>query len=328
MDTRLVIIDGNAILHRAFHALPPLTAPDGTQVNAVYGFMTMLVRIAHDLAPTHMAVTFDRPAPTFRKAIYEKYQIKRPKMDESLVVQIPIVHDLVLATGLPVFEADGFEADDVIATIVKSALDATDKSGDAMRVIIVTGDRDILQLVSDRVCTYMPTKGLSEAKIYGPDETKERMGVGPSQIPDYKALAGDQSDGYPGVDGVGPKTAAALLTTFTTVEELYCALETNDERISKISTGVKEKLIRGKEPAMLSKDLATIRDSAPVSFSLNDAHAWSFESEPVISLLTNLGFVSLVRRLQKIKNPVSSEKNKEKKRATKTKPPENQMELL
>lgn len=322
MDSRLVVVDGNAMLHRAFHALPPLTAPDGTVVNAVYGFMTMLVRIAHDLSPTHLAVAFDRPAPTFRKTLYKEYQIKRPKMDDGLVSQIPLVHNLVEASRVPIYEIDGFEADDVIATTVSWA-----KKAGIATSIIVTGDRDLLQLVESTIFTYMPTKGLSEAKLYGPQEAQARMGVTPPQIPDFKALAGDQSDGYPGVAGVGPKTAAALLKDFETVENLYHALEANDERVRALSPLLREKLRAGKELAMLSKDLATVRKTVPIEFDLEAMTTWSFSTDDVFSRLEKLGFVSLVKRLQKQSGGVQ-EKEQVSKKHHKKSASGDQMELL
>lgn len=161
---RLVLIDGNAMLHRAYHAIPPfLTSPDGSVVNAVYGFGTMLVKLIGDLKPTHVAVAFDRPKPTFRKKLFKEYQAKRPELDPELIEQIPKVHDLITSFGIPIFEQDGFEADDVIGTLAKNR-----KKEGIDQIIIVTGDRDILQLVEDeKVLVYMPTKGLSEAKLYG-----------------------------------------------------------------------------------------------------------------------------------------------------------------
>lgn len=322
MDSRLVVIDGNAMLHRAFHALPPLTAPDGTVVNAVYGFMTMLVRVAHDLSPTHLAVAFDRPAPTFRKTLYKEYQIKRPKMDDGLVSQIPLVHDLVEASHIPIYEIDGFEADDVIATTVSWA-----KKEGITTSIIVTGDRDLLQLVEPTIFTYMPTKGLSEAKLYGPQEAEARMGVTPPQIPDFKALAGDQSDGYPGVAGVGPKTAASLLKDFGTVENLYRALETDDKKTHALSPLLLEKLRAGKDLAMLSKDLATVRKTVPIEFDGVAMTTWSFSSDDVFSRLEKLGFVSLVKRLQK-QGGGAQEKEQPSKKHHKKPASGDQMELL
>lgn len=273
---RLVLIDGNAILHRAYHALPPLTAPDGSVVNAVYGFGTMLLRLITDLAPTHVAVAFDRPKPTFRKKMFRGYQAKRPKMDEELVDQIPKVHDLIASFGIPIFEVDGFEADDVIGTLAKHA-----KKDGIDQVIIVTGDRDILQLVRDeKIFVYMPTKGLSEAKLYGEKEVSERMGVAPEKIPDFKALAGDPSDNYPGVAGIGPKTAASLLAKYHTLEKLLASQELSPAE---------------QESARLAKDLATIRTNVPLEGSL--APLGSLNRPEAIAELTTLGFRSLLKRI-------------------------------
>ena len=172
-------------------------------------------------------------------------------MDDDLVSQIPKVHEMVEALGIPIFEKDGFEADDVIGTLVKHT---------KMEVIIVTGDRDILQLVEDdRVMVYMPTKGLSEAKLYHEQDVIERLGVSPDLVTDYKGFAGDASDNYPGVEGIGPKTAVSLIETFETVENVYNALKKKDSRLSKFSSSVIEKLKTGEESARMSKNLATIR---------------------------------------------------------------------
>jgi len=269
---RLVLIDGNAILHRAYHALPPLTAPDGSVVNAVYGFGTMLLRLITDLKPTHVAVAFDRPKPTFRKELFAGYQAKRPKMDEELVDQIPKVHDLITSFGIPIFEVDGFEADDVIGTLAKQSKD---------QVIIVTGDKDMLQLVQDdKVLVYMPTKGLSQAKLYGEKEVSERMGVAPGKIPDFKALAGDPSDNYPGVAGIGPKTAAALLAKYKTLSAVLKA---------------KSFPASDRESARLCHDLATIRTNVPLSGAL--VLLGSLNRPEAIAELTTLGFRSILKRI-------------------------------
>lgn len=273
---RLVLIDGNAILHRAYHALPPLTAPDGSVVNAVYGFGTMLLRLIGDLKPTHVAVAFDRPKPTFRKKLFEGYQAKRPKMDEELVDQIPKVHALVSGFGIPIFEKDGFEADDVIGTIAKHA-----KKDGIDQVIIVTGDRDILQLVrDDKVLVYMPTKGLSQAKLYDEKAVFERMGVAPEKVPDLKALAGDPSDNYAGVAGIGPKTAVALLVKYKTLEGIL--------KTKELSVGEKKS-------ARLGRDLATIRTNVPLSGAL--VPLGSLNRPEAIRELTTLGFRSLLKRI-------------------------------
>jgi len=313
---RLIIIDGNAILHRAFHALPPLTAPDGTIVNAVYGFTSMLLRLVSDLTPTHLVVTFDRPAPTFRKKLYAEYQIKRPKMDDGLVQQIPLVHDVLASMDVQMFEQDGFEADDIIGSLCALHSSTMDQ------IIIVTGDKDILQLATEKIKIYMPTKGLSEAKLYGPKETKERLGVLPTQIPDYKALAGDASDNYPGVPGVGPKTAADLLDKYTSIEKLYKQI---DKKTTDISDRVKEKLITNKDLAILSKTLATIKSDVHIDTHLKPIVAEQFSGVAVLIELQKFGFNSLIKRLQ---TPALSEGTKNKKREERKKSIDEQMSLI
>lgn len=288
---RLVLIDGNAILHRAYHALPPLTAPDGSLVNAVYGFTTMLLRINNDLRPTHIAVCFDRPKPTFRKKLFKGYQAKRPKMDEELVGQIEKVHEVVRAFGLPIFEKDGFEADDVIGTLA-----AKEKKG-IDQTIIVTGDKDILQLVNDHTYAYMPTKGLSEAKLYMEKDVVERMGVRPTRIPDLKGLMGDASDNYPGVDGIGPKTAVLLIDIFGSVENVYKAIGKKDKKLENFSASVIGKLEKGKESAKLSKDLATIRTNVELDETLENAHVTTLDTPQARKILGELHFHSLLKRL-------------------------------
>jgi DNA polymerase I len=292
---RLVLIDGNAVLHRAYHAIPPLTAPDGSIVNAVYGFTAMLIRLFHDLTPTHIAVAFDRPRPTFRKKLFKAYQATRPKMDDALVGQIEKVHEMVRAFGIPVYEKDGFEADDVIGTLSQ----IVNRKSQIDQVIIVTGDRDILQLVvDDRVLVYMPTKGLSEAKLYHEADVKERLGVNPNRIADYKGLAGDASDNYPGIDGIGPKTAVSLLESFDTVDKLYTAFHKHDERFKKLSPSVFEKIKLGEKMAKLSKDLATIRTDAMLDGALPQAPITTLDTPEVEKILGDLHFHSLLKRLR------------------------------
>jgi DNA polymerase I len=292
---RLVLIDGNAILHRAYHALPPLTTPDGQIVNAVYGFASIMFKIMTDLAPTHVAVCFDRAKPTFRKEMFAGYQAKRPKMDDELVSQIEKVHDLVKSFGVPIFEIDGYEADDVMGTIVKKTEDGRQKTeNDIDQIIIVTGDRDILQLVEDeKVLVLMPTKGLSESKLFDEKATVERMGVTPKQIPDYKALAGDQSDNYPGVEGIGPKTAVNLLNEFGTVDHLY--EEGEKGYWGKAGDKVIEKLKKDKENALLSHQLATIKQDVPIEIILKPIA--TLNTPEARDQLMRLGFNTLLKRL-------------------------------
>ncbi|MEK7065513.1 MAG: 5'-3' exonuclease H3TH domain-containing protein [Patescibacteria group bacterium] len=299
---RLVLIDGNAMMHRAYHALPPLTTPDGTLVNAVYGFTSMLIKLFGDLKPTHMAVAFDRPEPTFRKKLFKDYQAHRPELDDGMVSQFPIVRDVVSAFNIPVYDAAGFEADDVMATLAAQA---------PMQVIIVTGDRDLLQLVRDnRVLVFMPTKGLSEGALYGERQVEERMGVKPKLIPALKALAGDPSDNYPGVGGIGPKTAANLLKEYGTVEKLLKAAEK-----SKLPEGVNKKLMGGAESARLGQTLAMIRHDAPVAFSADSARIETLDTLDARAKLAELHFPSLVKRLSG-----KTEKQEKPKKETPKKP--------
>jgi len=284
---RLVLIDGNAILHRAFHALPPLTAPDGSVVNAVYGFVSILIKIFNDLKPTHLAVAFDRPEPTFRKSLYKDYQAKRPEMEDALSSQISKVQDVVRAFGIPIYDKAGFEADDVIGTItVKSKVKSQKSKVSIDEIVIVTGDKDILQLVNDKrgVKVFMPTKGLSEGKLYGETEVVERLGVSPKQIPDLKALMGDASDNYPGVPGIGPKTAISLITRYGNIYTLYK------------SDGLTEKLLKGKENAFLSRDLATIRSDVPIEIGELRGIA-TLNTPEVREILEKYHFPSLLKRL-------------------------------
>jgi len=295
----------------------------------------MLFRLIHDLNPTHVAVAFDRPAPTFRKKLFADYQIKRPKMDDALVGQISIVHELLTILRIPIFELDGFEADDVIGTIASSVIPANgsesriekgnidsrfcgnDKGID--QIIIVTGDRDILQLVEDeKVFVYMPVKGLSEGKLYGEKETAERLGVMPDRIPDFKALAGDASDNYPGIVGIGPKTAVDILTKAGSVKALYEEIDTNH---FDLSSGLVKKIIEGKESALLSYDLATIRRDVPIQISIPILSQEQFQASEVLQFLQTLGFQSLVKRLQGVtglqeKEPSKKESKKKQEKST------------
>lgn len=333
---RIVLIDGNAILHRAYHALPPLTAPDGSIVNAVYGFTTMLFRIMQDLKPTHLAVAFDRAAPTFRKELFKEYQATRPKLEDDLASQIPKVHDLISAFGIKIFELDGFEADDIVGTLAKKATSDPSASLGAGKeeaissaidqVIIVTGDKDLLQLVDEKTYVYMPVKGLSESKLYDEAAVKEKLGVTPKQIPDYKALAGDASDNYPGVGGIGPKTAADLLLHHGSVEALY--KETGRRQDSKISDRVKEKLLKGKESAILSKQLATIRTDVPIAVAIDNLRVETLDTPESRKALEGFHFPSLVKRLEKLGKKEEPKPAKRLRKKTQAEKNEEQLSLI
>lgn len=290
--SKLVLIDGNAILHRAFHALPPLTTKRGEPINAVYGLISMLLRVIQDLKPTHIAVCFDEKEPTFRHKEFAAYQAQRPPMADELSGQFEKARKVIEAFGIPIYSKVGFEADDVLGTLAKQS---------KKRVVIVTGDRDILQLVDDKVKVYLPIVGLSSAKIMGKDEVIEKMGVAPSQIADYKALVGDPSDNYPGVAGIGPKTAISLLEKYLNLDGIYAHLE-------EISPSVREKLIKGKDDAKLSLRLSTIVKDTPVKLDTEACGRWDVDSQAVLDLFSKFGFKTLTERVKKVGRQLDSEK--------------------
>jgi len=296
---RLVLIDGHAILHRAYHAFPKnLTTRKGELVNAVYGFTRMLLGVIEDLKPDYLAVTFDLPKPTFRHEIFLGYQSKRPQMDAELKGQIERVHQVVKVLSLPFFEKAGFEADDVIGTLAKQA------SLRNVATVIVTGDRDIMQLVNRKVKVYAPIKGFSGAELFGRKKVRQLLNVWPEQIIDYKALVGDPSDNYPGVPGVGPKTATKLLGNYKDLDTIY-------NSASKIEPRVAKKLIEDKELAFLSQKLAKIVTNVPIKLSLKACRVHDYDQEKTIKLFEELEFKSLINKLPGIE-PFVSEKKKAK----------------
>lgn len=304
----MVLIDGNAVMHRAFHALPPLTNRSGELLNAVYGFSTMLFKVVNDLNPSYLIVAFDTPETTFRKREYIGYQSKRPSMDEGLSGQFPYAQKVVEAMGIPIFQKGGFEADDVIGTIAKQAMQKTEID----EVIIVTGDRDLYQLINDKVKVYAPVKGLSESKMMGDLEVKEKMGILPSQIVDYKGLTGDGSDNYPGVPGIGPKTATALLEKYGSFENVYKNLKEVEVEFGK---NIWEKLSKGEELGRLSYRLATIVKDVDLDINWEKC-GFIFtqeEKENTISVMKKYGFKSLVARLGGEDSEKQQKTKKEKK---------------
>jgi len=286
---KLVLIDGNAILHRAFHALPPLTTRRGEPINAIYGLISMLLRVIGDLKPTHLAVCFDTPEPTFRHKEFPEYQAQRPKTADELSSQFEKAKRVIEAFGIPIFEKVGYEADDVIGTLAAQATRVPKSK--IKEVVIVTGDRDILQLVTDRIKVYMPVSGLSSAKLMGEKEVLEKMGVNPNQIDDYKALVGDPSDNYTGVSGIGPKTAVKLIQRFKSLDQIY-------ENLNKIPSQTSQKLKEGRGASKLSKKLATIVKDVPLSLDLEACGKWDVDSQEVLNLFAEFGFKTLTERVK------------------------------
>lgn len=291
---RFVLIDGNAILHRAYHALPPLTTRSGELVNAVYGFTTMLLKVISDLKPQYLAVAFDTEKPTFRQMEYLGYQAQRPHIDKELADQIVKIHEILKAFGIPFFEVPGFEADDVIGTLAQQIVKGKQPTLKKIQVVIVTGDRDIMQLVGPRVKVYAPVRGLSEAELFDQEKVFQKMGVEPGQIVDYKGLVGDPSDNYPGIPGVGPKTAIELLKKYKSLKNIYRHLPELPEVLAR-------KLIEGRELADLSYRLARIVLDAPVKVDLKKCQFQMGEEEraKASKKFQELGFKSLAARMQK-----------------------------
>src|SRR3972149_6732145 len=297
--SKLVLIDGNAILHRAYHALPPLTTKRGEPINAVYGLVSMLLRIIQELKPTHIAVAFDRKEPTFRQKEFAGYQAQRPPMEDNLSSQFEKAKATLNAFGIPVYELAGYEADDIIGTLSNKIL-----SSGIQNVIIVTGDRDILQLVNGNVKVYLPVKGLSEGKVFGIEEVVEKMGVKPSQIPDYKALVGDQSDNYKGVSGIGPKTAMKLIEEYGSFEAIY-------RNLNSLPKQTKERLESGKSGGEMSLKLAEIVRDIPIEADFEKMNKWSVDSKQVLDLFTQLGFKTLTNREKEVGKMIVSKNQME-----------------
>jgi DNA polymerase-1 len=298
---KLVLIDGNAIIHRAFHALPPLNNKDGQPTNAVYGFFMMVLKIVEDLQPEYLVVCFDKKAPTFRKQLYSGYQATRPKMSDDLSPQFEVIHKALDRAKIVHFEVDGYEADDLIGTISREA-----KAKD-LQTIIVSGDRDLLQLVNSQVLMLAPIVGMTKMTLFDEIKVREKYGLEPWQIVDYKALVGDASDNYPGVGGIGPKTASNLLSRYRTLEGVY-------ENLIEISPQIQEKLANDAEQAALAKKLATIILDAPVKFTEAEAETSKIDNAALRKVFEELNFKSLLGKVSKepivrIK-PVVAEKKK------------------
>lgn len=299
---RLLLIDGNAILHRAYHAYPGFTDKNGNPTNAIYGFYAMLIKLMQDIKPDYLAIAFDRGAPTFRMELYAGYHANRPKMSDDLSPQVPRLQASLEEIGIPLYGIEGYEADDLLGSLSFIA------KKEEVETIIVTGDRDLLQLVDDKVKILMPLVGITKTALYDEKRVEEKYGIKPSQIIDYKALVGDASDNYPGVNGIGPKGAAGLLQKYETFENLY-------QHINELPEGVAQKLATDAEQAALAKKLATIHREAPVHLRLKDCSIEKFTSEKFGKVFDELGFESLKKRiLGKEMDNVKKQKELEKKK--------------
>src|SRR5579863_19841 len=281
----LMIIDGNAMIHRAFHAIPEeLTTRSGEPVNATYGFTTMLLKALNDIQPDYIAMTFDRPTPTFRHQQYVQYKAHRPTLPDNMRPQFGRIRQVVQAFGIPIYEKDGFEADDVLGTLSMQA------AQQGIDTVILTGDMDTLQLVNEHVRVKIAKRGISDITDYGIAEVKERYGLPPEKLPDYKGLVGDTSDNIPGVAGIGPKTATKLLVEYGDLEGVLAHV---DELTPK-----EQRLLREQsKQARQSKHLATIVLDAPVQLDLEACRAGQVRRERAVALFRELEFRTLVDKI-------------------------------
>jgi DNA polymerase-1 len=292
MIKKLILIDGHALIHRAFHALPPLNSPKGVPTNAVYGFTSVLLKMLKDIKPDYVAATFDLAGATFRHEEFAEYKGTRQKAPDELISQFALVKEVVATFGIPIYEMAGYEADDVIGSL--ACLSKKEKN---LQTIIMTGDLDTLQLVEDeKVVVLTLRKGVTDTVIYDEKEVMTRYGLKPSQLPDFKGLKGDPSDNIPGVPGIGDKTASTLMQEFGSLEKLFATLE--EKAPASLSPKLVEKLQEHKDIALFSKRLATIVCNLDIDFEIANAD-WkkNFEQERLETLLKELGIYSLAKRI-------------------------------
>ena len=292
---KLVAIDGNSIMNRAFYGIMNsklLMTTDGVYTNAIYGFLTILLKIINDEKPDYICVAFDLKAPTFRHKKYDGYKATRKGMPDELRVQMPIIKDVLRAMNITICELEGYEADDIIGTLSKKA----DEEG--MKALLLTGDKDYLQLATRNVTVRIPTTkmGNTESTDYTPEVIKEKYGIDPIQFIQIKGLMGDTSDNIPGVPGVGEKTAFSLITKYHDLDNIYNSLDEGKE-LDGIKGKLKEKLIENKKLAFLSRDLGTIYKEVPLDFEIDDLTIKEYNSTELYNLFVRLQFKNFIEKL-------------------------------
>ena len=273
---KLLIIDANALIHRAYHALPLLTTKKGKLINAVYGFLLIFFKSIKDIRPDFIVATFDFPAPTFRHKKYKKYKAQRKKTPEELIQQIPIIKEILKKFRVKVIEKKGFEADDLIGYVTKKA------SQKKIESVVVTGDLDLLQLVDKNIEVYGLRRGVKDIILYDKEKVKERyQGLKPSQLTNFKALRGDPSDNIPGVTGVGEKTAIELVKKFKTLENLYQQLEKNSKKVKELKPALKKNLKKYKKQAFLSRFLVELKCDIPLKIDIRNLKWGDYKEKEV-----------------------------------------------
>jgi DNA polymerase-1 len=316
---KLVIIDGHSLLHRAWHALPPLTTKKGLVVNAIFGYFSILFKILKDLQPDYLATSFDLGKSAARTTDFADYKAQRVRQEAGFYEQIPMLQEALLKMGIPIYTKEGFEADDVIGTITKQTL----KENDDVEVYVVSSDNDLLQLVGDGALVYMPKIGVGNFTLYDEAGVKEKYdGLNPRQIIDYKALKGDSSDNIPGVPGVGDKTAINLIKEFGSIEKLYEILKTNPEKLKekkelKFTDRIIKLLIDNEELAFKCQKLARLITDVPIDFKLFDAELKPFDMQTVNEICQEYEFFTLPDKVPTFLRGQNTNKSTEK-----TRPPE------
>lgn len=284
---KFIIIDGNAIIHRAFYAYRNLSIGN-KPTNAIFGFSSILLNLIHKEKPTYLAAAFDLKGPTFRNELFKEYKANRQKAPDELYEQIPEIHNIVELLNIPILTAEGFEADDVIGSIAKKTNQISE-----LKTLIYTGDMDTLQLIQENVFVLTPKK--SEHILYDKEAVFKKYGFYPSQVIDYKALRGDSSDNIPGVTGIGEVIATKLIQEYKTLDNIY-------QNLNSIKPTVAKKLSEQKDQALLSKKLATIKTDIQLDFKIDNCHTTTFDAEKVISKFNELQFKSLIKKVEQL-NP-------------------------
>ncbi|MCX6741040.1 MAG: hypothetical protein NTY61_01435 [Candidatus Parcubacteria bacterium] len=314
---KLIIIDGPAVMHRAWHALPKLTDPKGRAVSAVYGFTSLLLKLLREQRPQYLVVTFDTKEPTFRHEAYKEYKAGRVKQPQEFYDQFLILKGLLNAFGIKFLERPGYEADDLIGSVAARS---------PMLNLIVTGDLDTLQLINPNTEVYFLHKGLSDLQIYNQEAVMNRFGLEPEQLIDFKALRGDPSDNISGVKGIGEKTALALIQKFGNLEKVYQHLEQCSEKKCEVKDSLRELLLANKDKAFFDKNLVTIKKDLVEIGVAEDYHLNGINQQAAINALQDLGFQSLAKRLEngdKPSAPINSSARRKK-----SQPPEQQKSLF
>lgn len=303
-NKRLVLLDAHAIIHRAYHALPEFTSSKGEPTGALYGLSAMLLKLIQDLKPDYLVACYDLPGPTYRHEVYENYKGKRPELEDNLKSQLTRSRDIFAAFNVSIYEKEGFEADDILGTIVEMVKDTKD-----LDVVIASGDMDTLQLIDGKkVQVFTLKKGIQDTVLYDEEAVIARFGFPPTLLPDYKGLRGDPSDNIIGVPGIGEKTATDLIVNFGSLEKLFTQLKKDPKVL--VEKGIKQRivdlLVHHEEEAIFSKMLASIRRDAPISFALGETWRESFDIEKVLALFVELNFKTLAARVREVLGPASA----------------------